>query len=188
MKGVPRRSETGMKKTLFVLSATFLLASPVLAGGWEEKLLPLDQSLTIKSEDFERVRKEMVAEEPEKGFLRRIEGFAVSTISTAKEVLVTPLKAVGQFISGGKPAKPAEIVSDTPTLTLQESEPGVKLDPSLAPDFSLKLNTKLDPNSLSGKSEEKRLANINTSEKQGLGNKMLKVQILLQDIVSTDEK
>lgn len=177
-----------MKKTLFVLSAIFLLASPVLAGGWEETLLPPDQSVTIKSEDFESVREEMVAEEPEKGFLGKIEGFAASTFSTAKEVLVTPLKAVGQFISGGKQAKPTETASDTPTLTLKENEPWVKLDPSLAPDFSLKLNTKLDPNSLSGKREEKRLANINTSEKQGLGNKMLKVQILLQDIVSTDEK
>lgn len=176
-----------MKKTLFVLSAIFLVASPVLATGWEETLLPPDQSVTINSEDFERVRKEMVAEEPATGLLGKIEGLAASTISTAKEVLVTPLKVVGQFI-GRKQAKSTETIPDTPTLTLKVSDPWEKLDPGLAPDFSLKLNTKLDPNSLSGKSEEKRLANINTSEKQGLGNKMLKVQILLQDIVSTDEQ
>ncbi len=182
-----------MKKNLFILSAIFLVASPVLAEGWEESLYPTDLSLINKSQESEGIQfasdqLDMVNKEREPGFLGKlgkIGGFAVSTLNTAKKGLETPIVFLGQFIGRNKSASTA---SDAPKLTLQESEPWVKLDLDSTPDFSLKVNAQPVPYSVFEKSEGKRLANIATSEKKGQDNRMMKIQILLQDIVSTDEK
>lgn len=182
-----------MKKTIFVLSAFFLVVSPVLAGGLEEDFLPADQGLTLNQESkgvvFASDYQEVVNEDQEPGILGKIGGLASNTLNTAQRFVETPFKVsfkvFGQIFGRNNTADTAK---ETLKPEAPKSDEWVKLDPESVPDFSLKM--KLDPGGYSvfEKSEGRRLANMSTAEKKGLGNRMLKVQILLQDIVSTDEQ
>ncbi len=174
-----------MKKTFFILSAIFLIASPVLAGSWDETFYPADQSLIFKSQksvgmQFAADRQEMMSEKREPGFIRKIGGLA-------SRVVEAPVKFFGLFIGRDKST---EAVTETSQLVLQESEPSepwMKLDLNSAPDFSLSLDPNVGGYSVFEKSAGQDLVGMNTAEKEGLGNRMMKVQILLQHIIFTDE-
>jgi hypothetical protein len=179
-----------MKKTLFVLSAFFLVASPVLAGGLEEAFLPADQGLTLNQKSQGVVfasdyLDEVVNEDQKPGLLRKFGDLASNTLNSGLNLVKAPLKVVGRIFDWNGPVSDAP---ETAKIEGPQTETWTKLDPSSMPDLTLKMKDYPGGYTVDEKSEGHRLANISTTEKQGLGNKILKVQILLQDIVSTDEK
>lgn len=179
-----------MKKIFFVLSAFFLLASPVLAGGWDDELYPPPQRLTNDQAsmgvEYANDRLAVVNEEQEPGILRKTSGFALGVLNTAQKVVTTPVVSIFGQIFGRD--KSAETVTETPRPDTSADESWAKLDLDSVPDFSLKVKAKPVFYSESEKIEGMRLANTTTSEKKGLENRMLKVQILMQEFVSPDEK
>ncbi|GMV65787.1 MAG: hypothetical protein H3C63_16815 [Candidatus Omnitrophica bacterium] len=192
-----------MKQIISVLALFVLITGPVLAQDWEDSFYPPSDKLSITATEFEGVefatdRLELMNESSsdEPGLLGRIGGFAVNSVQTVVE---TPVKFLSHII-GRKPKNQAssdgQVAAATPAplIERQQEAPGIEGLPAT----SLELKARPAYYSIFEKSEGLKLANTGTLDdsdqkspvpkNKGLKNKMVGIQILLQDIIFTDEK
>jgi hypothetical protein len=186
-----------MRKTLFLLSLFLLVATPVLAAGWEETFYPQQEGLAVTATqhegiDFAADRVEMVQEKASPGLFSRIGGFAVSSV---QKVVETPVKLFGLIV--GRKEKTEEVSIEVPREKQTSTQQVSTLDLNNVPNFQLDYDpypgyTWFEKNKgmqlANTPIEEQTADESSTPRRRGLGNAMLKAQILLQEIVSIDEK
>lgn len=190
-----------MKQFISVLALLVFITGPVLAEDWEQSFYQSGEQLKITATEFEGVefatdRLELMNESSEPGLLGRIGGIAINSVQTVVE---TPVKFLSHII--GRKDKEQKSNDDqvvvAPPAPVQAPQFD-SLDIDRLPSTSLVLNARPAYYSIFEKSEGLKLANTGTLDdsdskspvpkNKGLKNKMIGIQILLQDIIFTDEK